>query len=297
MSFFCHRRHPLQIAFAPVAAFDIPLTFARRARCRAALLWAGQPAPHKSSVRRRARARAARGEPKVSAAPNWDFSHRYYIGLFIALSLMLAGCGGEKKGAETAEPKITADSVSLPPASPQCASLTIQPVETEKPAFVRLTGRLVWNDDNTVRIFSPFAGIVRRIFVNLGEPVTNGTPLAEIQSADFGQAQADARKAASDYRRTERNLARVRDLFDHGAAPHKDVEGAEADFASAQAEKDRSASRLAIYGANIDSTNREFLLPSPLEGVLVEETSPRARKCGPTRCWPTCRSSPRRSSS
>jgi cobalt-zinc-cadmium efflux system membrane fusion protein len=94
--------------------------------------------------------------------------------------------------------------------------------------------------------------------------------LAEIQSSDFGAAQADARKAESDFRRADLNLTRLRDLFDHGAAPRKDVESAEADYASTRAEKDRAEARLAIYGATSADTNRDFLLPSPLDGVLVE---------------------------
>jgi cobalt-zinc-cadmium efflux system membrane fusion protein len=51
------------------------------------------------------------------------------------------------------------------------------------------------------------------------------------------------------------------------------LEAAEADFASAQAEKDRTEQRLAIYrtDSSLSTTNnRDFLLPSPLDGVLVE---------------------------
>jgi cobalt-zinc-cadmium efflux system membrane fusion protein len=154
--------------------------------------------------------------------------------------------------------------------SPQLAALTIEPVGAEQPAFVPLTGRLVWDEDATVRVFTPFAGIVRKLFVDVNQVVTKGMPLAEIQSPDFGQAQSDARKAASDLRRAEQNLTRLRDLFEHGAAPRKDLESAEADYASAQAEKDRAEARLAIYGMTATSTNQDFLLPSPLTGILVE---------------------------
>jgi cobalt-zinc-cadmium efflux system membrane fusion protein len=154
--------------------------------------------------------------------------------------------------------------------SPQCASLVVETVGTEESTYVPLTGRLVWNEDETVRVFTPFAGIVRKLFVDVNQPVSAGTALAEIQSPDFGQAQTDARKAESDFRRTELNLNRLRDLFEHGAAPRKDLESAEADFASARAERDRCASRLAIYGAKPGDVNQDFLLPSPLTGILVE---------------------------
>jgi len=168
------------------------------------------------------------------------------------------------------EAKVVGDTVMMATNSPQLTALTVESVGAEQPASVPLTGRLVWDEDATVRVFTPFAGIVRRLFVDLNQPVTNGMPLAEIQSPDFAQAQADARKAASDFRRYDQNLTRVRDLFEHGAAPRKDVESAEADYAAAQAEKERAEKRLAIYGATATSRGQGFLLPSPLGGVLVE---------------------------
>jgi cobalt-zinc-cadmium efflux system membrane fusion protein len=188
----------------------------------------------------------------------------------LALCLMLAGCHPAKNEPEVPEAKVNGDTVIMATNSPQLAALTIEPVGAEQPAFVPLTGRLVWDEDATVRVFTPFAGIVRKLFVDLNQPVTKDMPLAEIQSPDFAQAQSEARKAASDLRRANQNLTRLRDLFEHGAAPRKDLESSEADYASAQAEQDRAETRLAIYGSTTTSTNQSFLLPSPLTGILVE---------------------------
>ena len=190
--------------------------------------------------------------------------------VLLGFSFLLSGCHSEQKSDDVPEAKVSGDTVIMATNSSQLAALTIEPVGAEQPAFVPLTGRLVWDEDATVRVFTPFAGIVRKLFVDVNQPVTNGMPLAEIQSPDFAQAQSDARKAASDLRRAHQNLARLRDLFEHGAAPRKDLESAEADYASAQAEKDRAETRLAIYGSTATSTNQAFLLPSPLTGILVE---------------------------
>ncbi len=188
-----------------------------------------------------------------------------------ALSILLAGCGHSGAGSSsTPEPKVNGDTVIMATNCPQLAALNVERVGAEQPSLVPLTGRLVWDEDRTVRVFTPFAGIVRKLFVDINEPVCKGAPLAEIQSADFGQALSDSRKAESDFRRTEQNLNRVRDLFEHGAAPRKDLELAEADFASARAEKERAEGRLSIYGVTPNSTNRDFLLPSPLDGIVVE---------------------------
>ncbi len=187
------------------------------------------------------------------------------------LSALLAGCApSAKNGSAPPEPKVSGDTVVLGTNCPQIAALSVEPVGPEQPSFVPLTGRLVWNEDATVRVFTPFAGIVRKLFVDINQPITRGAPLAEVQSSDFGQAMSDARKAESDYRRTELNLNRLRDLYEHGAAPRKDLESAEADYASARAEKERAENRLSIYGVTPTATNRDFLLPAPLDGVVVE---------------------------
>jgi cobalt-zinc-cadmium efflux system membrane fusion protein len=188
----------------------------------------------------------------------------------LVLASVAAGCDAGKQQPPRSQVTVSGDTLTVPANSPQRAALTIDKVGPEQSVFVPLTGRLVWNDDATARVFTPFAGIVRKLLVEVNEPVTNGMPLAEMQSAEFGQAQAEARKSESDFRRAERNLTRSQELFEHGAAPRKDLEGAEADFASTQAEKDRAEGRLAIYGVLASSTNRDFLLPSPLQGVLVE---------------------------
>src|SRR5262245_20157035 len=107
--------------------------------------------------------------------------------VFVLLALL--GCTAQKHEPRTPEPTISGDTVSLVTNSPQCAALIVEPVAAEQQALVSLSGRLVWDDDATVRVFTPFAGIVRRLFVDINQPVEKGASLAEIQSADFCQAQ------------------------------------------------------------------------------------------------------------
>jgi cobalt-zinc-cadmium efflux system membrane fusion protein len=184
---------------------------------------------------------------------------------------MLAGCHAPERTEEMPQAQATQEQVVFPTNSPQLAALTVQPVSAQAAGSVPLAGRLVWDEDATVRVFTPFAGSVRKILAQVNQHVTKGEPLAEILSADFGQATAEARKAESDFRRTKATLERVRALQEHGAAPVKDVESAQADFESASAEKDRTSARLAIYATTEARSGNGFLLPSPLEGTVVEK--------------------------
>ena len=108
----------------------------------------------------------------------------------------------------------------------------------------------------------------------------NGS-LAEVESPDFGQAQADARKAEGDLKLAEHSLAREQELFAHGAAAQKDVEAAEDAQAQAEAEHSRAVSKIAAYGANADSLDEIFVLRSPLAGTVVDKSTSAGQEVRP----------------
>ncbi len=200
---------------------------------------------------------------------NWRFA--VPAGALALVSLL--GCKEpEKKTSETPEPKVDGDKVTFASGSPQIASLTVQAAQPRTLAITHLTGRLYWDDEVTVRIFTPVAGRVTRIHADLGDAIQVGTPLAEIDSPDFGLALANARTAAGNLAMAEKAFARNRELLAHGAAAQKDVEAAEAAYVAAQAERDRAQAVLANYGGTVNATNSIYRLHSPLPGVLVEKT-------------------------
>jgi len=190
----------------------------------------------------------------------------------LILATLVLGCHHEASPDQAAGPKVTGQTIAFPPGSPQLASVESAPVELRQPVNAELSGRLLWNENVTVRVFTPFAGRVRKLRADLGQKVGANEPLAEIESPDFGQAQADARKAESDLKLTVRNLARLRELFAHGAAAQKDVEAAEDAQAQAEAEQARALSKIAAYGAEASGPDEIFLLRSPLAGTVVDKS-------------------------
>jgi cobalt-zinc-cadmium efflux system membrane fusion protein len=136
---------------------------------------------------------------------------------------------------------------------------------------MRLNGRLVWDEGRTVRLYPAFAGRVIRIEVKAGDAVKQGQPLAVLASPDFGQAQADARRAQSDFALAEKSLKRVQELYAAGVAPRKDLSAAEADHARAEAELARATAKVKLYGGVGDySVDQNLVLSSPIAGAVVE---------------------------
>lgn len=183
---------------------------------------------------------------------------------------VLAGCGQTAIDPPETTPAISNDRVSFPENGGKLTGVRSIPVQMQSVPLTRLNGRLVWNEDRTVRIYTPFAGRVERILVQPGKTVIRGQALAVIASPDFGQAQADARRAESDSTLAEKNLQRMRELEQHGVAARKDLQTAEADAVRTRAELERTRRRLTLYGTAGTGVDQTYTLTSPIAGTVVE---------------------------
>jgi cobalt-zinc-cadmium efflux system membrane fusion protein len=189
-----------------------------------------------------------------------------------ALVLALAsGCGDKTREGAAQAPAVKGGRVVFPDGSPQLAAFASEQVQATKPITHTLTGRVVWDEDRTVRVFSPFAGSVQSIRVKVGDRVAVGQILASIASPDFGQTQAEASRAAADFAVAQKNVERLRDLAANGVAAEKDLHAAEADFERARAELERVKARKKLYGGG-DTVDQLYPLRAPLAGVVVEKS-------------------------
>ncbi len=223
--------------------------------------------------------------------------------LSAALCLIAAGALGCHRAAparDPAGPRLEGDRISYAANAPELAALAAIPVMPEAAATastLRTTGRLAWDEDATARVASPVAGRVVRLLADVADGVGRGRTLALLASPDLGQAQADASRAATDLAAAERTLERTRTLYEHGAAPRKDLEAAEADRARSAVESARAGARLGLLGGDAGGVDQRYRLVSPIRGVVVDralnpgqEVRPDAQAplftiSDPTRLW------------
>jgi len=184
----------------------------------------------------------------------------------LALLLALTACSGEHEASHEAAIKGEGERVTLN--EPDKADfLKLATVERDKGGVLRLPGRLVWNEEKTVRVFPQIGGRVQSIAVDVGNVVKTGQTLAVLNSPDYGQAQADARKAQADLHVATQALERNRQLREAGVIAEKDWQLAEAANAAARAEAERAGRRLSGLGGDGDGA---YVLKSPLAGTVVE---------------------------
>jgi membrane fusion protein, heavy metal efflux system len=196
---------------------------------------------------------------------------KHAVSMVFAAAMLVAACGDGDKKPEPPPPRLEDGRVVFSEGSPQLAAFQSDTVKPGAPEQLRLAGRLVWDEERTVRLFPPFAGRVTGILVKPGDAVRAGQPLALLSSPDFGQAQAEARRAQSDFSLAQKNLERVRELHAAGVAARKDLNAAEADYQRADAELSRALSRVKLYGGSGDTVvDQNFALRSPIAGTVVE---------------------------
>ena len=204
----------------------------------------------------------------------------------LAASLITACAKRAPDSAGPPPPTREGDTLTFETGSPMLAAFKVEPAAGQRPAPLAVTGRIAWNEDATVRVFSPLAGRLVALKAPVGVRVTAGDLLAEISSPDFGQAQADAARAATDLAAAECTKERVARLVERGAAPRKDLDAADADLSRARAEARRTSARLARWGGNASpdaarGPDQLFRLTSPIAGVVVERNANRGQEARP----------------
>jgi cobalt-zinc-cadmium efflux system membrane fusion protein len=219
--------------------------------------------------------------------------NRIALIIVVALASASASCNrGTPAGAvaaETPRPQPPAD-----PADPKAAvavalpavASSENPVSTVPAKMVRLAGDIqvvgtVSYDQDHLALVGPLvAGRVTRLLVGVGDRVRRGQVLAEIESAEVGQARADLIAAKARAAAAQLNLRRETDLADRHISSAREKEVAEAQWITESAATRAATERLRALGlspqdisasAQGDQGGR-LPMRAPIDGVVLART-------------------------
>jgi membrane fusion protein, heavy metal efflux system len=165
------------------------------------------------------------------------------------------------------------------------------------PVWIRTTGTVDFNADQTTPVITQVSGPITRIVVDLGSRVKQGDPLLFVSSPDLSNAIAAYRKARNRLDLARRTLDRSRDLLAHKAAAQKDFEQAEADFNDASTDAQNALQALRIFGVAEDAVGQaerqnaaitpELAVRSPIAGAVVQKLASPGQviQAGATTCF------------
>ncbi|MFM7633890.1 MAG: efflux RND transporter periplasmic adaptor subunit [Betaproteobacteria bacterium] len=182
----------------------------------------------------------------------------------------------ERREAEADKPKQTTSTpgvIHFAAGAPQLATIRTDIVRAEPmPVADPVNGRFVYDENATSRVSSPLLGRVLTLRAGVGDRISKGAALLEIDSPDLANAEADLAKASSEENRKKLAFERNRRLHDNEVIARKELESAEADYQQAQADTRRASLRLKNLQAS-GTQNGRFILRAPITGIVVERNA------------------------
>jgi cobalt-zinc-cadmium efflux system membrane fusion protein len=163
--------------------------------------------------------------------------------------------------------------IVVPEGSPLRAKLTIEAVTTkEVQRNLTLPAAVEADPARLVKVLPPLAGRITQLKVQLGEEVGSGQPLAILDSPDLGTAYADYDRAKANLALTIKSRDRLRELVKSNAIAIKELQQAETDYLTAEAEKQRAEARLRQIGVDpeVPSKTRTVTIAAPVAGSLID---------------------------
>jgi cobalt-zinc-cadmium efflux system membrane fusion protein len=210
--------------------------------------------------------------------------------------LLVAGCSRSPEPDDTSAAPDSTGVITLP--ADQVARIHVTPVaDTTFHRIVKIFGTVSFDGDQSTQVLAPISGPVQRVLVEPGTHVARGQPLAVVSSPDFAAAVADFRKAQAEAQNARRIADLDEQLFKNDAIARRDMEQAQTDAVSAEADLEAARQQLVALGA--DSTELATLetgklidakgsvIRSPLAGTLVEKliTPGQLLTAGETACF------------
>jgi membrane fusion protein, heavy metal efflux system len=207
---------------------------------------------------------------------------------------LLCGCGP----ATVAKPERPARSAALTLPADQLARVKVEVVAASSfRRSVETTGTVAFDADRATQVLAPISGPVSRLLVSVGAHVKAKEPLATVASADFASAVSAYRKAEATARNTRRIADLDRELFKNDAIARRDLEQAETDAVSAEADRDAAIQQLHGLGLEegaLDDIRQGRVVAtaggtirSPIDGTVVEKliTPGQLLQAGSTPCF------------
>jgi cobalt-zinc-cadmium efflux system membrane fusion protein len=186
----------------------------------------------------------------------------------LTIVILSSGCAKVETAANASRPvnvtPVEKDLISLPANSPKLTRIRVEAVRAMSfpSEEVMAPGKVEANPNRISRVVMPVGGRVREVLVRLGDSVVEGQPLLVVDSQEAGaamtayrQAQAQLRQAVAAQSKADKDLARIRELYQHRVAALKEITAAENDQAQArsaieqsQAACDDAVHRLELLG-------------------------------------------------
>jgi cobalt-zinc-cadmium efflux system membrane fusion protein len=195
--------------------------------------------------------------------------------------------GGVAKAVETTDSKGRAGAPPLPDSvelsEGQLKFVKVAAVEERDfPIEKDAVGSIDFNQELLTAVFTPYQGRIIGLFAKVGDEVKKGQILFTIDSPDLLQACSTLISAAGVLQLTNRNLTRLRMLYETRAISQKELEQAVSDQQTAEGALRAARDAVRLFGksdAEIDKMIADrkvdpiLVVPSPIDGRITSRNA------------------------
>ena len=197
-----------------------------------------------------------------------------YIWALMCLLLIVA-CGGRDAAHHdsTTQMFIAGDTIIINENSPILKQIVVQNTELKDfEAEFRTVGTVRPVSGKLAEIAPPFAGRIVKSSVRLGQKVSTGAPVFELNSSEFYEATKEYFAAQSSNEVAQRNYNRQKELAANGVAAQRDLEEAQSEAHIAQQEYEQAAASLRIFNTDVDrlQMGQPLSIVSPINGEVIK---------------------------
>ena len=163
------------------------------------------------------------------------------------------------------------ESISL--TSKQLVQQGIQLLAVEQGAVIQLNSypaKLSLNTDQQAHVSPSFSGHVENVYVELGQKVQKGQPLAALLVPDLVDQQANLKIEQSNLELAKQDFNREQQLWSQGISAKQDYQRAYHSYKRAQIQVQAAQSRLSAFGA-MNASNGRYILKAPISGVISKK--------------------------
>lgn len=168
-------------------------------------------------------------------------------------------------------PKIDGKWIRFSPEFAKRSGIEMAPAELASiQPVISVTGTAAFDPESVAAIGSRISGRVRRVFKYPGDAVKRHEVLAELESAELGQAQAAVLGARAHVEAASANEVREKQLAEARVSSQRDYELANATAKAARAELHAAEQKVRALGGATGAEIGVLPLTSPIDGKVVE---------------------------
>jgi len=193
--------------------------------------------------------------------------------LFAGVYIIFTSCSSKQTEKHTINYVVLGDTINIPAGSNLENKLQLATVtSTSYSPQILTAGTVKAIPTQYAEIAPPFKGRVTHSYLRLGMKTNIGTPLFEISSPDFIEAQKVFFLERSQSAQAYKNLRRQEDLVAHGVGTQKDLEEAQTAYEVAMKEYENALIGIRIFKADPDklSLGQPLVVRAPISGEVIE---------------------------